>query len=466
MALMVFSLVARPALAQDDGEYFEGDTYPGDEAGEEEGYFYVEEGDDASAEAPREEVDISYFFDKLAPHGEWIWTPEHGWVWHPRGVWADWRPYTYGQWVYTEHGWTWSSYFPWGWAAFHYGTWAYLDYIGWVWVPGTVWAPAWVMWRYSNAYIGWAPIMAGYDLWWGWAYYPVYYDHWTFIGWGHFHHSHPHHHYVSRRGVYDAFRHTYFPRRCRSRSGAACHRGPSRKIVGKHVKAPIPVKKIENVKLRPEMLRARKNPLGLKKDVMKVHRPRFKKGPQRMELGHRAPAGVRRTKDLGIIPGSSGSRARTPRPAVRGKPQVDGRRPGSVSERRRPMPGRFIHPRQPSAKPPAVRQPSPRVRSGTDKPGFRRSRPAPGITRPPRAPIRSTPKVRTSPGKTSPRSVPRVKTPRIRSTPTRSTPKVKSSPSKSRGSSYSAPRSRSSSSSRSRSSPSRSRSSGSRSRRR
>ena len=37
------------------------------------------------------------------------------------------------------------------------GYWAW-DGRGWVWVPGTVWAPAWVSWRYGGGYVGWAPL--------------------------------------------------------------------------------------------------------------------------------------------------------------------------------------------------------------------------------------------------------------------------------------------------------------------
>jgi hypothetical protein len=33
-----------------------------------------------------------------------------------------------------------------------------VDQIGWVWVPGTEWGPAWVSWRRSPGYVGWAPL--------------------------------------------------------------------------------------------------------------------------------------------------------------------------------------------------------------------------------------------------------------------------------------------------------------------
>jgi hypothetical protein len=47
---------------------------------------------------------------------------------------------------------------PFGWATYHYGRWYYDDYYGWIWIPGDVWGPAWVEWRYDDDYIGWAPL--------------------------------------------------------------------------------------------------------------------------------------------------------------------------------------------------------------------------------------------------------------------------------------------------------------------
>jgi hypothetical protein len=80
-------------------------------------------------------------------------------VWQPREAQSrNWRPYTNGHWVYTDAGWTWMSDEPFGWATYHYGRWTRLRNVGWVWVPGDEWAPAWVSWRKSNDYVGWAPL--------------------------------------------------------------------------------------------------------------------------------------------------------------------------------------------------------------------------------------------------------------------------------------------------------------------
>ncbi|HSP25158.1 MAG TPA: DUF6600 domain-containing protein [Saliniramus sp.] len=112
----------------------------------------------ASAEA-QARLSVSVFYDELAPHGRWIRHPAHGYVWTPRAVRAGWRPYTEGRWVHTErHGWYWQSSEPFGWATYHYGRWGYQRAYGWYWVPGTQWAPAWVVWRVGGESIGWAPI--------------------------------------------------------------------------------------------------------------------------------------------------------------------------------------------------------------------------------------------------------------------------------------------------------------------
>ena len=106
-------------------------------------------------------VDIGVFHDRLAPYGEWISVPRYGTCWRPRHVVRTWRPYTAGYWVYTDYGWTWVSYENWGWATYHYGRWFSDPSYGWVWVPGPTWAPAYVTWRSSNDWIGWAPLPPG-----------------------------------------------------------------------------------------------------------------------------------------------------------------------------------------------------------------------------------------------------------------------------------------------------------------
>lgn len=102
-------------------------------------------------------VSISVFHEQLTPYGRWVVAGSIGSVWVPR-VSAGWAPYVDGEWVYTDYGWTWISYDPWGDVPCHYGAWAWADPYGWVWAPGTVWAPAWVTWAFTDDFIGWAPI--------------------------------------------------------------------------------------------------------------------------------------------------------------------------------------------------------------------------------------------------------------------------------------------------------------------
>ncbi|TMB13985.1 MAG: hypothetical protein E6J66_02155 [Deltaproteobacteria bacterium] len=95
---------------------------------------------------------------ELSWNGEWIDTPEYGTVWRPRRVSDDWQPYVYGRWVWTDAGWAWASDEPFGWAVYHYGRWAWSPAVGWMWVPGRIWAPAWVTWRWTDGYAAWCPM--------------------------------------------------------------------------------------------------------------------------------------------------------------------------------------------------------------------------------------------------------------------------------------------------------------------
>jgi hypothetical protein len=116
---------------------------------------------DSYQPAPSQPVeDLSYqsFYDQLSPYGSWINYPGYGYVWMPNAG-PDFRPYsTNGNWIYTDAGWTWASNYSWGWAPFHYGRWFYEGGYGWMWMPGNEWAPAWVSWRGSGDYYGWAPM--------------------------------------------------------------------------------------------------------------------------------------------------------------------------------------------------------------------------------------------------------------------------------------------------------------------
>ncbi len=103
-------------------------------------------------------VSVSFFYDSLAPYGSWVTVGSYGRCWRPAHVSAGWQPYLYGKWIYTDAGWTWVSFDPWGGDPYHYGTWVSTAGYGWIWVPGTIWAPAWVTWYMTDDAFGWAPV--------------------------------------------------------------------------------------------------------------------------------------------------------------------------------------------------------------------------------------------------------------------------------------------------------------------
>jgi hypothetical protein len=105
-----------------------------------------------------ESVTFDYFYDALAPYGHWIEVEGYGSCWSPSDVDPDWAPYTRGSWAYSDGGWTWVSEEDFGEIVFHYGRWVLIEDEGWCWVPGYEWAPAWVSWRNSDDYVGWAPL--------------------------------------------------------------------------------------------------------------------------------------------------------------------------------------------------------------------------------------------------------------------------------------------------------------------
>src|SRR5579883_1043011 len=123
-----------------------------------------------AAEAPLTPPDPGaedMFYDSLAPYGNWVDVAGYGRSWQPTAVVvnAGWRPYfDCGHWVYSDCGWYWLSDYSWGWAPFHYGTWFRHAHLGWCWVPGRVWGPSWVSWRYNDHYCGWAPLPPGISL--------------------------------------------------------------------------------------------------------------------------------------------------------------------------------------------------------------------------------------------------------------------------------------------------------------
>lgn len=152
-------------------------------------------------------VDYKEFYEQLAPHGEWIQVnPEEVglkpqtarlqnsdykrfslfnllgfndayaasdlnagmvYVWKPspelvvtkvEGVAPVYVPYTNGQWINTDAGWYFKAPTPVEETVSHHGRWVNSPSAGWLWVPGRVWAPAWVDWKQNDSYVSWAPL--------------------------------------------------------------------------------------------------------------------------------------------------------------------------------------------------------------------------------------------------------------------------------------------------------------------
>lgn len=154
-------------------------------------------------QAPQAVPSTTYFYESLSPYGSWVNVSGYGWCWQPSVavVNTTWRPYCDdGHWLWTDNGWYWQSNYSWGWAAFHYGRWHRHHVHGWVWYPGTVWGPAWVTWRYSDSYCGWAPLPpeAEWDVRFGLCFHGsrvslnfgwgLGYDHFSCVSFSHFHH--------------------------------------------------------------------------------------------------------------------------------------------------------------------------------------------------------------------------------------------------------------------------------------
>jgi hypothetical protein len=127
-------------------------------------------------------VSFQSFYDVLSPMGEWIQITKEDidedlndgdgqsysslydgdeellFIWKPAGSDNNWKPYMNGRWEYTDHGWLWVSADAWGNTTYNYGRWWNSPKYGWVWLPGYTWSPAWVRWKVSENYVGWAPL--------------------------------------------------------------------------------------------------------------------------------------------------------------------------------------------------------------------------------------------------------------------------------------------------------------------
>ena len=114
----------------------------------------------------------------LSRYGTFTMDTVHGEVWTPSVAPVGWHPYPPCHWVKAQR---WGLYYDdqteWGRIVHHFGRWLHDADKGWLWIPGNQFSPAWVVWRSSRAWTGWAPLpprddqtrvadtMAGADSW-------------------------------------------------------------------------------------------------------------------------------------------------------------------------------------------------------------------------------------------------------------------------------------------------------------
>ncbi len=107
-------------------------------------------------------------------YGEWVWDDFFGYVWRPylndgRYPSGSWQPYHYGQWASYAGQMFWIPDEPWGWVPYHLGIWHWSKKLGWVWMPGSIFAPAWVDWDFFLGRFCWRPWTL-WDWYWGGAF--------------------------------------------------------------------------------------------------------------------------------------------------------------------------------------------------------------------------------------------------------------------------------------------------------
>ncbi len=321
--------------------------------------------------------DMRASFPDLAAHGRWINTAQWGQVWVPTAnSKAWWRPYYLGHWVWTEYGWTWSSEESWGWGPYHYGRWAWHDSHRWVWIPGTTWGPAWVVWRSGGGCAGWAPMGPGGHVW-------AHHSYWVFV---------PHSQITVNRvyrvvipparvtTVYNQSHPVGTDVRVRDKHGKTVvyNSGPSREVVQQWTRTKVPARSANSV---PGAV-PRRRPGG---EVGSPH-PHVTRGPP---AGTRPQPGSRGVDGRGAsMPVPRGDARPTAPPASRPStpaPPLRGAVPAPTSGPRRWQPGSAAPP--PSGYRPPTRQTPPTYRPPSPPP-VRPKTSRPGTSRPPAAPPR------------------------------------------------------------------------------
>lgn len=101
----------------------------------------------------------------LSQYGRFVQHAKYGEVWVPTVTPQGWHPYPPCNWVNTrKYGWYYDDKTQWGTIVHHYGRWVSDPQMGWIWTPGAEFSPAWVVWRTSPEWVGWAPMLPDEDI--------------------------------------------------------------------------------------------------------------------------------------------------------------------------------------------------------------------------------------------------------------------------------------------------------------
>jgi hypothetical protein len=245
---------------------------------------------------PPTSTEVTYFYDALAPYGSWVYLSGYGWCWQPTVAVTvpTWRPYCdRGRWYWSDAGWYWHSDYSWGWAPFHYGRWYHHPRSGWLWSPGTVWAPAWVSWRYYDGYCGWAPlppsahfvhgvgftyhgrhVSVGFD-------FGLSYHHYAFVSVGNFCDYAPYRYVVPHTRVRNFYRNTTVINNYHVRNQTIINHGVGRETIARSGN-----NRIREVAIREKPVRdladVRGETLGREGSQLVVHKPKLPSEPPRV----------------------------------------------------------------------------------------------------------------------------------------------------------------------------------------
>lgn len=259
-----------------------------------------------AGEAPAQPVNVSNFYNSLAPYGSWVDVDGYGLCWQPTVAVANpyWRPYSdRGRWLWSDSGWYWYSDYSWGWAPFHYGRWCSYPRLGWIWRPDTVWGPSWVTWRNTPYHCGWAPLppechyVNGFGLYYqnssvglsfGFGLGASYY---TFLPLNRFCDRNPHHYYLSSGHAATVYQSSTVINNIRGNGNTIINEGIGREKVARVTRGEIPKVAIREVPLTP-VGTARPERLESDGNSVVVVRPKLPHAPP---LGKSAPGLAART---------------------------------------------------------------------------------------------------------------------------------------------------------------------------